>query len=84
MSFQQDGPPSRIQCGRMSADPFADNAMPPRNLGLVVLRGPNIVLISPTDGSAGTFEVPKPYGRDQESEAEEDADLSAEIENPFT
>lgn len=30
-----------------------DNAMQPRNLGLVVLRGPNIVLISPTDGSAG-------------------------------
>jgi hypothetical protein len=30
-----------------------DNAMPPRSLGLVVLRGPNVVLISPTDGSAG-------------------------------
>lgn len=30
-----------------------DDAMPPRNLGLVVLRGPNVVLISPTDGSAG-------------------------------
>lgn len=31
----------------------SDDAMPPRNLGLVVLRGPNVVLISPTDGSAG-------------------------------
>lgn len=32
-----------------------DDAMPPRNLGLVVLRGPNVVLISPTDGSAGEY-----------------------------
>ena len=29
------------------------NALPSRELGLVVLRGPNVVLISPTDGSAG-------------------------------
>lgn len=34
------------------ADQGADG-MQPRNLGLVVLRGPNVVLISPTDGSAG-------------------------------
>jgi len=34
---------------------IADGAMQPRNLGLVVLRGPNVVLISPTDGSAGMF-----------------------------
>jgi hypothetical protein len=27
--------------------------MPERTLGLVVLRGPNVVLISPTDGLAG-------------------------------
>ncbi len=30
-----------------------DNEMPERTLGLVVLRGPNVVLISPTDGLAG-------------------------------
>lgn len=34
------------------------DGMQPRNLGLVVLRGPNVVLISPTDGSAG--EIPFP------------------------
>lgn len=32
-----------------------DQARPSRTLGLVVLRGPNIALISPTDGSAGKF-----------------------------
>ncbi|WVQ93951.1 hypothetical protein IAU59_001029 [Kwoniella sp. CBS 9459] len=37
---------------------YENNAMPPRNLGLVVLRGPNIVLISPTDGSA---EIENPF-----------------------
>ncbi|WWC66939.1 uncharacterized protein I206_100846 [Kwoniella pini CBS 10737] len=37
---------------------FENNAMPPRNLGLVVLRGPNVVLISPTDGSA---EIENPF-----------------------
>ena len=35
-----------------------DNAMPSRTLGLVVLRGPNVALISPTDGSAGTSLIP--------------------------
>lgn len=30
-----------------------DGDMPDRELGLVVLRGPNVVLISPTDGLAG-------------------------------
>ncbi|KAI9632085.1 uncharacterized protein MKK02DRAFT_20876, partial [Dioszegia hungarica] len=34
---------------------YENGAMQPRNLGLVVLRGPNVVLISPTDGSAGMF-----------------------------
>lgn len=43
-----------------------DNAMPPRNLGLVVLRGPNVVLISPTDGSAGTC-CPLSYHATRES-----------------
>ncbi|WVQ64686.1 uncharacterized protein L199_002853 [Kwoniella botswanensis] len=37
---------------------YENNTMPPRNLGLVVLRGPNIVLISPTDGSA---EIENPF-----------------------
>ncbi|GFZ44668.1 U6 snRNA-associated Sm-like protein LSm7 [Saitozyma sp. JCM 24511] len=37
---------------------YENNAMPPRNLGLVVLRGPNVVLISPTDGSA---EIENPF-----------------------
>lgn len=31
--------------------------MQPRTLGLVVLRGPNVVLICPTDGSAGTLKI---------------------------
>lgn len=39
--------------GSASAHLFLDSAIPPRTLGLVVLRGPNIALISPTDGSAG-------------------------------
>jgi len=37
---------------RLIAD-LADQGRPSRTLGLVVLRGPNIALISPTDGSAG-------------------------------
>lgn len=40
------------QC-RILADTAVDSSMPSRTLGLVVLRGPNIALISPTDGSAG-------------------------------
>ncbi|KAK4688257.1 U6 snRNA-associated Sm-like protein LSm7, partial [Tremellales sp. Uapishka_1] len=38
---------------------YEDDAMPARALGLVVLRGPNIVLISPTDGSAA---IENPFG----------------------
>ncbi|KAK1921304.1 U6 snRNA-associated Sm-like protein LSm7 [Papiliotrema laurentii] len=38
---------------------YENDARPPRSLGLVVLRGPNIVLISPTDGSA---EIENPFG----------------------
>nr|KIR45079.1 U6 snRNA-associated Sm-like protein LSm7 [Cryptococcus bacillisporus CA1280]KIR82997.1 U6 snRNA-associated Sm-like protein LSm7 [Cryptococcus tetragattii IND107] len=30
-----------------------EDGRPTRSLGLVVLRGPNIVLVSPTDGSSG-------------------------------
>ncbi|RXK36688.1 U6 snRNA-associated Sm-like protein LSm7 [Tremella mesenterica] len=37
-----------------------ENGMPSRSLGLVVLRGPNITLILPTDGSAGLFLFPAP------------------------
>ncbi|WWD22837.1 hypothetical protein CI109_107331 [Kwoniella shandongensis] len=37
---------------------YENNALPSRSLGLVVLRGPNIVLISPTDGSA---EIENPF-----------------------
>ncbi|KAL7422852.1 U6 snRNP-associated protein Lsm7 [Cryptotrichosporon argae] len=37
---------------------YEDSALPPRTLGLVVLRGPNITLISPTDGSA---EIENPF-----------------------
>lgn len=37
------------------ADVYVDGAMPARTLGLVVLRGPNIALVSPTDGSAGSL-----------------------------
>ncbi|WRT63534.1 uncharacterized protein IL334_000439 [Kwoniella shivajii] len=37
---------------------YENNTLQPRNLGLVVLRGPNIVLISPTDGSA---EIENPF-----------------------
>ncbi|RSH84704.1 Sm-like protein lsm7 [Apiotrichum porosum] len=38
---------------------YENDALPSRNLGLVVLRGPNVVLISPTDGSA---EIENPFG----------------------
>lgn len=45
--------------------------MPSRSLGLVVMRGPNVVLISPTDGSAGMssapFELSLTARRDTES-----------------
>ncbi|CAD6573840.1 MAG: Sm-like protein lsm7 [Tremellales sp. Tagirdzhanova-0007] len=37
---------------------YEGNALPSRELGLVVLRGPNVVLISPTDGSA---EIENPF-----------------------
>ncbi|ORY27372.1 hypothetical protein BCR39DRAFT_538531 [Naematelia encephala] len=39
-----------------------ENGMPTRSLGLVVLRGPNVVLISPTDGSA---EIANPFTSEQ-------------------
>ncbi|WVN85979.1 uncharacterized protein L203_101137 [Cryptococcus depauperatus CBS 7841] len=35
-----------------------EDERPTRNLGLVVLRGPNIVLVSPTDGSS---EIENPF-----------------------
>ncbi|GMK54654.1 hypothetical protein CspeluHIS016_0112400 [Cutaneotrichosporon spelunceum] len=37
---------------------YENNEMPERTLGLVVLRGPNVVLISPTDGMA---EIENPF-----------------------
>ncbi|ORX34985.1 hypothetical protein BD324DRAFT_652708 [Kockovaella imperatae] len=37
---------------------YENGSMPSRELGLVVLRGPNVVLISPTDGSA---EIENPF-----------------------
>lgn len=58
---------------RIIAD-LADQARPSRTLGLVVLRGPNIALISPTDGSAGKLANFLP------NRAKAD---DPEIENPF-
>lgn len=48
---------SRSTCKEGGTNP-ADDAIPKRTLGLVVLRGPNVVLISPTDGSAGELTPP--------------------------
>ncbi|WOO79678.1 U6 snRNA-associated Sm-like protein LSm7 [Vanrija pseudolonga] len=39
---------------------YENDAIPKRTLGLVVLRGPNVVLISPTDGSA---EIENPFAQ---------------------
>jgi hypothetical protein len=49
--------------------------MPDRTLGLVVLRGPNVMLISPTDGSAGKYITMVPRSL---------LLTVTEIENPFS
>ncbi|CCM03216.1 uncharacterized protein FIBRA_05340 [Fibroporia radiculosa] len=54
----QNGEDSKFTIGLISSTNFAEAQLQTRSLGLVVLRGPTITLLSPVDGSE---EIANPF-----------------------